>query len=61
MRQAVARFLDSFIGRIVQAFRGFGRPLDVAVDGDRVYVTDAPGIAIESKVAPRGQSDEGRG
>lgn len=32
--------VDSFTGRIVHVFRGFGRPLDVAVEGSRGYVTD---------------------
>jgi DNA-binding beta-propeller fold protein YncE len=32
--------LDSFTGRIVQTFGGFGRPLDVAVQGRHAFVTD---------------------
>lgn len=32
--------LDGFNGRVLERFSGFGRPLDVAVEGDRAYVTD---------------------
>lgn len=33
--------VDSFTGRVVKVFRGFGRPFDVAVEGEYAYVTDA--------------------
>jgi DNA-binding beta-propeller fold protein YncE len=33
--------VDSFTGRVVKTFRGFGRPLDVAVDASHAFVTDS--------------------
>lgn len=33
--------LDGFTGRVLKRFASFGRPLDVTVEGDRAYVTDA--------------------
>jgi DNA-binding beta-propeller fold protein YncE len=33
--------VDSFKRRVVKIFEGFGRPLDVAVEGESAYVTDA--------------------
>jgi DNA-binding beta-propeller fold protein YncE len=33
--------VDSFTSRVVKRFAGFGRPLDVAVEGKHAFVTDA--------------------
>jgi len=33
--------VDSYTLRVAKVFRGFGRPLDVAVEGWNAYVTDA--------------------
>ena len=40
-RAGAVTLVDSFTRRVVRVFRGFGRPLDVAVEGRYGYVTDS--------------------
>ena len=40
-RARTVTLVDSFARRVVKTFRGFGRPIDVAVRGSHAFVTDA--------------------
>lgn len=40
-RAGKVTLVDSFTQRLVDVFGGFGRPIDVAVEGERAFVTDA--------------------